>query len=107
MVGKDERGRLIATVEYAIWRAPTRARLVEGIAKARHWLDELVSGKVKSTSEIAKREACSERSIRMTMGLAFLSPTIVKAAIDGSLPHGIGIMQLNNAPINWREHSRS
>jgi DNA invertase Pin-like site-specific DNA recombinase len=86
-------------------RSETRARLVEGIAKARLWLDELVSGKVRSTSEIAKREACSERSIRMTMGLAFLSPPIVKAAIDGSLPNGVGITQLNNAPINWNQYS--
>jgi hypothetical protein len=31
MAGMDERGRLIATVEYAIWRAPVRA--------ARHKLE--------------------------------------------------------------------
>jgi site-specific DNA recombinase len=86
-------------------RSETRARLVEGIAKARLWLDELVSGKVRSTGEIARREACSERSIRMTIGLAFLSPRIVNAAIDGSLSYGLGITQLSSAPVIWREHS--
>jgi DNA invertase Pin-like site-specific DNA recombinase len=43
-------------------RSETRARLVEAIAKARQWLDELLSGQVKDTHEIAARESCSERS---------------------------------------------
>ena len=45
-------------------RSETRARLVEGIAKARLWLDELVAGRVMSTGEIAKREGWSERFLR-------------------------------------------
>jgi site-specific DNA recombinase len=83
-------------------RSETRARLVEGIAKARFWLEDLVSGRVASTAEIAGRERCSERSVRMTLALAFLSPSITKAAVDGSLPQGIGITQLTNAPADWR-----
>jgi site-specific DNA recombinase len=55
-------------------RAESRARLVEGIAKARLWLDQLVSGEIESTSNIAKREKCSERSVRMTLGLRFSAP---------------------------------
>src|SRR3712207_7123692 len=43
-------------------------------SKARQWLDELLSGQVKDTHEIAVRESCSERSVRMTLNLAFLSP---------------------------------
>jgi site-specific DNA recombinase len=42
-------------------RSETRARLVEGIAKGRLWLEELVSGRVSSTKEIAAREGCSDR----------------------------------------------
>jgi len=57
-------------------RAESRARLVEGVAKARLWLDQLVGGEIDSTSEIAEREKCS--AVRMTPGLAFLSPAIVK-----------------------------
>ena len=48
-------------------RAETRARLVEGIAKARRWLDELTTGSVTDTAQIARREGCSERSVRMTL----------------------------------------
>jgi hypothetical protein len=57
--------------------------LVEGIAKARLWLEDLVSGRVASTAEITGRERCSERSVRMTLALAFLSPSNTKAAVDG------------------------
>ena len=84
-------------------RAETRARLVDGIARARAWLDELVSGRVKDLAEIARRERCSERSVRMTINLAFLSPEIVKAAVEGRLPHETGISRLCEAPMHWEE----
>ncbi len=61
-------------------RAESRARLVEGIAKARLWLNELIDGRVTDTKEIAAREGCSDRSIRMFLSLAFLAPAILRAA---------------------------
>jgi site-specific DNA recombinase len=82
-------------------RAETRARLVEGIARARAWLDELISGRVNDLAEIAQREGCSERSVRMTINLAFLSPEIVRAAVEGRLSHGTGISRLCEAPMQW------
>jgi site-specific DNA recombinase len=88
-------------------RSETRARLVEAIAKARQWLDELLSGQVKDTHEIAERESCSERSVRMTLNLAFLSPALVQAAVEGRLPHGTGLSSLTDAPLNWKEQQRS
>src|SRR6185437_12484791 len=65
------------------------------------WLGELVSGACISTKQIAARERCSERSVRMTISLAFLSPTLVKAAIEGTLPYGVGITQLMESPLDW------
>ena len=52
-------------------RAETRARLLLAIAKARHWLDDLVTGRVTDTKSIAEREGCSERSVRINLNLAF------------------------------------
>ena len=85
-------------------RADQRARLVAGIAKARGWLDELVSGSVTDTKQIAERESCSERSVRMTLGLAFLSPALVEAAINGQLPMGWGSSKLVDQPADWSGH---
>ena len=84
-------------------RSGARARLVEGIAKARLWLDELVAGRVTDTQEIAEREGISDRSVRMMLNLAFLSPQLVKAAVEGKLPHGSGISRLFDLPACWNE----
>ncbi len=59
--------------------------------------------RVDSTDTIASREGCSERSVRMTLSLASLSPPIVKAIIEGRLPRGIGIKHLADLPPTWAE----
>ena len=52
---------------------------------------------------IAKRE--NSRKINMTISLAFLAPDLVKAAIDGRLPHGRGVARLTDLPAEWsRQH---
>jgi len=42
----------------------------------------------------------------MTLTSAFLAPEIVKAAIDGRLPRGVGISRLSDLPASWREQFR-
>jgi site-specific DNA recombinase len=37
----------------------------------------------------------------MTISLAFLAPSLVKAAVDGRLPRGIGVAHLFDAPVAW------
>src|SRR5258708_26937677 len=83
-------------------RSESRARLVGGIAKARLWLNELIDGRVTDTRAIADREGCSNRSIRMTLCLAFLNPSIVQAAVDGTLPHGNGVATMLELPVDWQ-----
>jgi site-specific DNA recombinase len=87
-------------------RADARARVVAALCRGRRWLDEMVSGSVKSIEEIAKREDCSPRKVNMSLSLAFLAPEIVKAAIDGRLPRGVGISRLSDLPVSWREQFR-
>ena len=41
----------------------------------------------------------------MTISLAFLAPNLVKAAIEGRLPHGMGVVRLCDLPAEWsRQH---
>ena len=37
----------------------------------------------------------------MTVSLAFLAPDLVKAAIEGKVPRGIGVARLRDAPVEW------
>jgi site-specific DNA recombinase len=78
-----------------------RARLVSAIAKGRQWLDDVVSGRVTTVQEICIREKCSVRQVNMTISLAFLAPNLVKAAVEGRLPRGIGVERLRDPPAEW------
>jgi site-specific DNA recombinase len=78
-----------------------RARLVSAIARGRRWLDDVVSGRVTTVAELCAREKCSIRQVNMTISLAFLAPNLVKAAVEGRLPRGIGIERLRDPPTEW------
>ena len=49
-----------------------------------------------TVAELCAREKCSVRQINMTISLAFLAPNLVKAAVEGRLPRGIGIERLRD-----------
>jgi site-specific DNA recombinase len=82
-------------------RIERRARLVNAIARGRRWLDEIVSGSATNIEQIARRQKCSVRQVNMTISLAFLAPDLVKAAVEGRLPRGIGVERLRDAPTEW------
>jgi DNA invertase Pin-like site-specific DNA recombinase len=79
-----------------------RARLVGIIARGRQWLDDVVSGRETTVAELCIREKCSVRQVNMTISLAFLAPNLVKAAVEGRLPRGVGIERLRDPPTEWR-----
>jgi site-specific DNA recombinase len=78
-----------------------RARLVSAIARGRRWLDDVVSGRVTTVAQLCTREQCSIRQVNMSISLAFLAPNLVKAAVEGRLPRGIGIERLRDPPTEW------
>src|SRR6267154_803356 len=78
-----------------------RARLVSAIARGRRWLDDVISGRVITVAQLCTREKCSVRQVNMTISLAFLAPNLVKAAVEGRLPRGIGIERLRDPPTEW------
>jgi site-specific DNA recombinase len=87
-------------------RANARAILLDALDDAHRWLEELQSDPVQTLASIALREGKTERSIRMTLSLAFLAPDIVKAAVEGRLPRGYGPKRLVDLPMAWPEQWR-
>ncbi len=77
-----------------------RAALLKSIARGRAWLDEIVSG-TATIEDIAARQKCSIRHVNMTISLAFVAPGLVKAAVEGRLPRGIGVANLREPPAEW------
>jgi site-specific DNA recombinase len=82
-------------------RPEQRLRLVSAIARGRRWLEEMISGSLTEVEQIASREQCSIRHVNMTISLAFLAPELVRAAVEGRLPRGVGIERLRDAPAEW------
>jgi site-specific DNA recombinase len=78
-----------------------RARLVSAIAQGRQWLEDVVSSRVTTVAQLCTREKCSARHVNMSISLAFLAPNLVKAAVEGRLPRGIGIERLRDLPTDW------
>lgn len=79
-------------------RIEEQSRLLKAIDLARVWLNDLITGKVEDIASIARRERKTERSVRMTLSLAFLDPAIVGAAAEGKLPRGYGVSRLVDLP---------
>ena len=56
---------------------------------------------------LAVHEGKSERSIRMTLSLALISPVLAKAAMEGRLPRGFSVKRLTDLPMLWSEQWRA
>jgi hypothetical protein len=87
-------------------RGDSRAKLVAAIARGRLWLSQVEAG-TATIEDIAAREGCSTRHVNMTISLAFLSPRLVQATVEGRLPHGIGVARLFDAPVAWARQRRA
>jgi site-specific DNA recombinase len=87
-------------------RSENRALLIASIAKGRRWLNELLAAPAITVEAVAQREDCSVRKVNMTISLAFLAPDLVKAAIEGRLPYGIGVTRLCELPPEWSRQYR-
>ena len=84
-------------------RTEARALVIDALRDAHHWLDELTTGSHLTIELLAAREGKTERWIRRTLSLAFLSPALVKAAINGRLPRGFGVNRLMDLPMAWHD----
>jgi site-specific DNA recombinase len=82
-------------------RVRARAVVLEALRKAHRWLDELMTNPNQTIELLAAREGKSERSIRMTLSLAFVAPPIVAASIEGRLPRGFGVKRLMDLAMAW------
>ena len=88
-------------------RANARAILRDALGDAHRWLGELLSETSQTSESLAIREGKTDRSIRMTLSLAFLAPDIVKAAFEGRLPRGYGLKRLIDLPVAWPDQWRA
>ena len=82
--------------------------LVKAIARGRAWFEELATGRVRSLHDLAKRDGVSRRYIRCLVSLAFLSPQLVEAILQGRQPILLTATRLTDLdlPLDWAEQHR-
>src|SRR5215467_12022732 len=88
-------------------KAGRREALLIAIVKARQWIDDLAHGRVASFVVIARREGKAKRHIGLLAPLAFVSPRIVSALLEGTAPADLTLTKLARAlPYCWAEQER-
>jgi hypothetical protein len=81
--------------------------LLKAFARARGWFDELVSGRVRSLVEIARREGLPKRYVTRLTKLAFVSPDFVNAISEGDVLTSMNLQMLMDGrvglPASWND----
>jgi DNA invertase Pin-like site-specific DNA recombinase len=81
-------------------------KLVKSIIRAHAWLDDLSSGRHASVEDLAAAADLHPKVVRQGLRLAFLSPDMTSAALDGDAT--IELRQIPKLlPLSWREQHRS
>ena len=83
--------------------------LLQTIARAHRWFDQLLSGEVKSLTSIATREGLNYRFVGKIIRLAFLAPEIVEAIAEGRQPPELSTELLTKRirlPLAWNDQKR-
>jgi site-specific DNA recombinase len=79
-----------------------RDALLLAIARARDWMDAIISGRSSSFEEIASKEGLGVRHVRRLAPLAFLSPRVAQAIAEGSASSALTVSFLTPAlPHSW------
>jgi site-specific DNA recombinase len=84
--------------------------LLKAVGRARRWSQDLIAGRVRSVSEIARREELDRRSAHRLLRLGFLSPRIVEAIAEGRQPPdltAIGLSRRVDLPLLWRAQEQA
>jgi site-specific DNA recombinase len=85
----------------------SRDALLTAIVKARGWIDDIRLGRIASFAEISQQEGQGERHIRLLAPLAFVSPRIIAAIVDGTAPASLTVTGLAKAlPYSWVEQEQ-
>ena len=82
--------------------------LIKALVRGHAWFEELVSGRARSLQVLAKRDGISRRYIRRLVGLAFLSPELIEAILQGRQPVALTATRLTelDLPLDWTEQHK-
>lgn len=83
--------------------------LIKAVAQAWSWRRLLENGAYPTVKDLARQKSLSERYVWKILRLAYLSPTLVEAILDGRQPPGLTLRQINETQLspNWSLQSQA
>jgi hypothetical protein len=79
-------------------------RLIQEVARAQRWFDDLTSGRVATITELAGRSNFNVAHVSRRITLAFLAPDILERILNGTQPIGLTPERLGSVcplPTSW------
>jgi site-specific DNA recombinase len=81
--------------------------LIQPIVRARAWVDGIRDGTYESIEQLAEANRLHPKVVRQALRLAFLSPGVTSAILEGRQPTGLSLAQIPKLlPLSWAEHRR-
>jgi site-specific DNA recombinase len=78
--------------------------LVQSVVRAHAWMHSLRDGSYKSIESLAEANQLHPKVVRQALRLAFLSPAVTSAILEGSQPAGLSLSQIPKLlPLPWAD----
>jgi hypothetical protein len=79
--------------------------LIQSIVRAHAWIQHLYDGKHESIEALAEANRLHPKVVRQVFRLAFLSPDVTSAILEGRQPSGLSVTQIPRLlPLQWTQH---
>jgi hypothetical protein len=81
--------------------------LVKVVARARDWYEQIVTGKISTVAEIAKKAGMPACDVKHTLKYAILSPQVTEAILTGRHPPNLTLRELRDGiSLDWVEQQK-
>ena len=79
--------------------------LVQSVVRAHSWVRSLRDGRYQSVENLAEANCLHPKVVRQALRLAFLSPEVTSAILEGRQPVGLSLAQIPKLlPLPWTKH---
>ena len=81
--------------------------LIQSIVRSHVWMRSLQAGTYGSIETLAHANGLHSKVVRQALRLAFLSPDVTSAILEGRQPADLSLAQIPKLlPLRWSEHRR-
>jgi len=100
---KPKGGATVVECKSATESSPNQS-LIQSIARAHVWTQRLLDGTFESIEALAEANRLHPKVIRLALRLAFLSPEVTSAILEGRQLTGLSPRIPKLLPLAWTEH---